>query len=347
MTYQFKRIAALILALLMMITPALAQTACIEGEIEADAAALSALLGLDESLLSALGGELSAAYNENGLHVRCESGMTLTVNLPADGTVLFSTDAMQQSGKAFMLPGLPKENPIDRVHAWFDQQGDETAYVNAVYSSLFTRALSIDLTGQMLSPVLGEVLAQYPFLPALLSLDAAAVTRLASSAQTDAVWGNITRFKGDAQQYPDLDLLLLTLHLPNLPYLYLWLRTDEFGSTFKFAMEESEVTDWAETLLVLEEGASDTGFLLSGFTLNFEDDEELNIYIEATLTTPDYTLTAECDYYLDYTGDYLWAVEMLVGNEELGDLMEMKIEATKADEEAEIPDMSALTAEML
>ena len=35
MTYQFKRIAALILALLMMITPALAQTACIEGEIEA------------------------------------------------------------------------------------------------------------------------------------------------------------------------------------------------------------------------------------------------------------------------------------------------------------------------
>jgi Pyruvate/2-oxoacid:ferredoxin oxidoreductase delta subunit len=113
------------------------------------------------------------------------------------------------------------------------------------------------------------------------------------------------------------------------------------------AMEESEVTDWAETLLVLEEGASDTGFLLSGFTLNFKDDEELNIYIEATLTTPEYALTMECDYYLDYTGDYLWAVEMLVGNEELGDLMEMKIEATKADEEAEIPDLSALTAEML
>lgn len=342
-----KQLLSLLAALLLTVSPALAQSVQIEGEITLDAAVLAQILPLDASFLDALNGSLTAQQTANGLHAAWEGGFTVTCNQLSDGSVLLSTDAMQSEGRALALPAQTQGNPIERIHAWLDQLDGEQTFANAVYSSLFTRALSVDLTGQMLSPILGEVLAQYPFLPGLLGLDAAAVTRLASSAQTDAVWGNITRYKGDAQQYPDLNLLVLSLHIPSLPHMYLWLRTDEFGSTLKFALEEKDVTDWDETLLVLEEGKSDTGFMISGFTLNFEDEDELNIYLEATLTTPAHALTIECDYYEDYTGDYLWAVELVANEATLGDVMELEIEATQADENADIPDLSGLNIETI
>ena len=188
-----------------------------------------------------------------------------------------------------------------------------------MYSSLFTRALSVDLTGDTLSPILQNLWTQFPLLSSALG---------ELPAQNGDVWGTLTRYKGDAQQYPDLSLLVLSLHVPTLPNIYVWLRNDEFGSTCKFAVEKAAVTDWDETLLTLEEGKSDTGFVVNAFTLNFEDDEEKNIYLEATLTTPAFALTAECDYYLDYTGDYLWAVELYAHEATLGDVAEIEIEAT-------------------
>lgn len=341
------RLAALLLSLLLMLTPALAQPAQIEGEIELNSDVLLQLFALDPALVSALNGELEAVLSAEGLHAQWESGMTFTAQLPGDGTLRFATNDMQQNNLSCVIPALPLSNPLHRIHTWMDQLDGEKSYANAVYSSLFTRALSVDLTGQMLSPILGEIVAQYPYLLSLLGLDNAAVTRLASSAQTGDVWGNITRYKGDAQQYPDLSLLVISLHLPALPHMYLWLRTDEFGSTIKFAMEEAAVTDWDETLLALEEGKSATGFIFSGFTLNFEDDEELNIYIEGTLTTADFALTMECNYYKDYTGDYLWAVEMEMSEAALGDVLEFEIEAEETTETVQIPDLSHLSTQML
>ncbi len=347
MTRLFTRFLSLLAALLLAVSPALAQSAQIEGEITLEAEALAQIFPLDVALLASLNGELTAQQTQSGLHAIWDSGFTASCNQLGDGSVLFATGDMQSAGRALMLPAQTQGNPLDRIHAWLDQLGDEQTFANAVYSSLFTRALSVDLTGQMLSPILGEVLAQYPFLPGLLGLDAAAVTRLASSAQTDAVWGNITRYKGDAQQYPDLALLVLSLHIPSLPHMYLWLRTDEFGSTIKFALEEKDVTDWDETLLALEERKSDTGFLINGFTLNFEDDEELNIYFEAAITTPAHALTVECDYYVDYTGDYLWAIELVASEATLGDILELEIEAAQTDDGAVIPDLSGLSIESI
>lgn len=347
MTRMLKLTVSLLIALMLTVSPVLAQSALIEGETELNSDVLSQLTSLDAGLVSSLSGEVTARQEAAGLHAQWDSGFAFTCNQLSDGTLLFATDEMRSAGRALSLPAPLQTNPLDRIHAWLDQQGNEQTYASAVYSSLFTRALSVDLTGQMLSPILGEVLAHCPFLPAVLGLDAAAVTRLASSAQTDAVWGNLTRYKGDEQQYPDLALLVLSLHLPGLPNMYLWLRTDEFGSTVKFAVEEKEVTDWDETLLALEEGTSDTGFLINAFTLIFEDDEEYNLYIEAKYTAPECILTVECDYYEDYTGDYLWAVELAAYEDTLGDVLELEIEATVPDDNADIPDLSGLNIETL
>lgn len=347
MTRLCKQFLSLLIVLLLTISPALAQSAQIDGEIEVNEAVLSQILPIDAALLSSISGDVTAQLDAAGLHAAWDNGFSVSCNARNDGTLLVATGDMQSAGRALALPMPTQGNPIARIQAWLDQLDGEKKVSNAVYSSLFTRALSVDLTGQMLSPILGEVLAQYPFLPGLLGLDAAAVTRLASSAQTDAVWGNITRYKGDEQQYPNLALLVLSLHIPSLPHVYLWLRTDEFGSTVKFAMEEKAVTDWDETLLMLEEGKSDTGFIINGFTLNFEDDKELNIYYEATLTTPAHALTVECDYYVDYTGEYLWAVELEASEAALGKLMEMEIEATALDGDIAIPDLSKLTIEAM
>ena len=335
MTSFVKQLLCLVLVLSLFAVPAPAQTALIDGEISIEPGLIDLLGG--HAAIEALNGDLTAYLTDSGLYAEWENGLELVANLLSDGSSLVALGSMLQSGEAFHLPALPAENPLDRVHAWFDAQlAGEKSYINAVYSSLFTRALPIDLTGKMLAPVLEEVLTQYPFLPALLELDSADAL-IASAAQTDSVWGTITRYKGDEQQYPDLSLIALTLHIPSLPSIYLWLRTDEFGSTVKFAVENAPVTDWDETLLTLEEGKSDTGFLISGFTLNFEDDEELNIYLEGTLTTAAFAVTAECDYYLDYTGEYLWEIELEAYEDTLGELIEIELEAEESNVVVQIP----------
>lgn len=337
-----KQLLPLLLVLLFAVSPALAQSAQIEGEIELDEALLAQIFPLDTALLASLKGDFSAQTDASGLHAKWENGFSISSNTQPDGTQLLAVGDMLTEGRAFHLPAQTLHDPLQRIHAWLDQQTGEKKSTSAVYSSLFTRALSINLTGRMLAPVLAEVINQYPFLTRLPGM---ADAEQLSTTQTDDVWGNITRYKGDEKQYPDLSLIVLSLHLPALPNLYLWLRTDEFGSTLKFAVEEKNVTDWDETLLVLEEGKSDTGFIIKGFTLTFEDEEELNLYYEATLTTPAHALTVECDYYLDRTHEYLWAVEMEAHEATLGDVMEVEMEATELGGDASIPDLHAFTVE--
>lgn len=309
----FKRMMALFCALLLLSCHALAQDVLVEGEIALESDVLAQLFSLDAEKIAALSGEITVEQTGDDFSAQWDNGFTVSGSKQEDGATLLSYD-----GGTIRLPAL-NGNPLNDVHAWLDQIGGEKTYANAVYSSLFTRALSVDLTGDTLSPILQDLWAQFPLLSSVLGN---------LPAQNSNVWGNLTRYKGDEQQYPDLSLLVLSLHVPSLPNIYVWLRSDEFGTTCKFAVEKAAVTDWDETLLTLEEGKSETGFIVNGFTLNFEDDEEKNIYIEATLITPACALTVECDYYLDYTGDYLWAIELYAHEEALGDVAEIEVEAT-------------------
>ena len=323
-----KKLLALMCALMLCIPAAFAQTVLVEGELT--------VTGYDT-----LTGEISALYNENGLVVEWDSGSKLEGQKLSDGSMLLTDDDMIVEGMGIVLPAVDLSAHLAKVNAFLDGAGEEITYENAVYSSLFTRALSVDLSSDIVAPVLTALLNQYPLLEKYVGADAAAVTALAA---TSAQWGNITRYKGDAMQYPDLSLIILSLHIPTLPNLYLWLRVDEFGSTFKIAREDSPVTDWEETVLALSEAQSETGFIVNGFTLNFEDDDELNIYLEATLITSMLNLTLECDYYIDYTGEYLWAIEAVAYEDTMGDLLEIEIEAVETDDEFTAPDLSALTA---
>lgn len=309
----FKRLTALICALLLLSCQALAQSVLVESEIALESDVLAQLFSLDAEKIASLSGAITAEQTGDSFSVQWDNGFTVSGSRQENGSTLLSYD-----GGTVLLPAL-SGNPLNGVHAWLDSIGSEKTYANAVYSSLFTRALSVDLTGDLLSPVLQNLWAQFPILSSVLG---------ELPAQSNDVWGNLTRYKGDAQQYPDLSLLVLSLHVPELPNIYVWLRSDEFGATCKFAVEKADVTDWDETLLALEEGRSDTGFIVNAFTLNFEDDEEKNIYLEGTLTTPAYALTVECDYYLDYTGDYLWAIELYAHEATLGDVAEIEVEAT-------------------
>ncbi|MBR5232420.1 MAG: hypothetical protein IKW00_09290 [Clostridia bacterium] len=325
---NFKKMLALLCALMLCIPAAFAQTVQVEGEI--------AVTGYDT-----LTGEITALYDENGLFAELSTGGSVMGQKLADGSMLLTDNDMSTAGMGFVMPAFDLSGSLQAVNAFLDGAGEEITYENAVYSSLFTRALSVDLSSDIVAPVLTALLKQYPILGKYVGADADAVAALAA---TSAQWGNITRYKGDAMQYPDLSLIILSLNIPSLPNLYLWLRVDEFGTTFKIAREEGTVTDWEETVLALTDAQSETGFIVNGFTLNFEDDEELNIYIEATLITTELEMTLECDYYVDYTGEYLWAVEAILYEATEGDLLELTIEAVETEEEFTAPDLSALNA---
>lgn len=309
----FKRLMALICALLLLSCQALAQDVLVEGEIALESDLLAQIFNIDAEKIASLSGEITVEQTGDDFTAQWDNGLIVTGRKQEDGATLLSYE-----GGTALLPALSADI-LTGIHAWLDGISGEKATESAVYSSLFTRALSVDLPDEMLSPILQNVWTQAPILSSVLG---------ELPAQNGTVWGNLTRYKGDEQQYPDLSLLVLSLHVPTLPNIYVWLRSDEFGSTCKFAVEKAAVTDWDETLLNLEEGKSETGFIVNGFTLNFEDDEEKNIYIEATLITPACTLTVECDYYLDYTGDYLWAIELYAHEEALGDVAEIEVEAT-------------------
>jgi len=329
MKITFKKLLALLCALMLCIPAAFAQTVLVEGEMT--------VTGNDN-----LTGAVSALYDENGLSAQWETGYTLEGQKLSDGSMLLATADMATAGKGVVFPAFDLSAKLNEVNAFLDGAGEEITYENAVYSSLFTRALSVDLPSDTVAPVLTALLKDYPVLAKYVGADADAVAALAA---TSAQWGNITRYKGDAMQYPDLSLIILSLHIPTLPNLYLWLRVDEFGTSFKIAREDGNVTDWEETVLALTEAQSETGFIVNGFTLNFEDDEELNIYLEATLVTANTSTTLECDYYVDYTGEYLWAIEAIAYEATLGDLLEIEIEAVETEDEFTAPDLSALAAE--
>ena len=309
-----KRFLSIVLILLMLCGSALGD-ARIEGEVIADTALVSQLLGdAAAALLEAFSGDVEVESGVSGA-AGTVGNEEIYVNF-AENAISFAMADMYARGEVVKVQ-LPAENPLDQINAWLDAQGPETVFSNAVYSSLFTRALSADLTSDMIAPALSL----------LLPADMAA----ALQAQPGTVWGRVTRYKADEKQYPDLSLLTVTLDIPGLPHVYVWLRSDEFGMSLKLGVETAEVIDWDETLLVLEEGGSETGFVVNAFTLVFEDKKERNDYLEVAITTHDARMVAECDFYLSYTQKYLWAVEMLFKEEELGDMIELELKAKTAE----------------
>lgn len=323
---MIKRLISCMMILMLFCTGASAQNALTEGELTLESEITSQVLG-DAlcALLQKFSGDITVENGENGFVAQL-GDYTLYGTQEENGLML-SLDGRQ----GVRLTGM-NADLSGMLSAWLDAQGPETAQTNAVYSSLFTRSVSADVTGDMLVPVLAPLVQQLSPVLSMLGVDAAALQQAVNSVQPGAVWGRIARYKGDAQQYPDLSLMTLTLSVPGLPHVYLWLRSDEFGTTLRLGVEKGEVLDWDETLLMLEEGGSETGFVVNGFTLLFDDDEELNTYIEATIVLPDAVLTLECDHYLSYTDDYLWSVDLLLKEAVLGDIATLWLEAVPTDD---------------
>jgi len=337
---MIKRLISAVLVLILLCSGALAQDTLIEGEFVLDEGKAAQMLGDTlANALMALEGDLTIENGEGGFYAQL--GENSVHGLAQEGRLLLTTDKLLEN-KQGMRVTIAGGNVFALLNAWLDAQGLEVAQSNAVYSSLFTRSVSVEVTVDMLSPVLVPWVEEMFPLLYLLGVNTAALQQTLDTVQPGAVWGQLTRYKGDEKQYPDLSLLTMTLNIPGMPHVYLWLRSDEFGTSLRLGVEAGEVLDWDETLLILEDGGSDTGFVVNAFTLLFEDDEELNTYIEAAVTIRDQRIVLECDHYLSYTEDYLWALELILREETRGEVAGLWLEAMPL-ECAQTADLTGLT----
>ena len=280
-----------------------------------------------------LDGDVRISSGENGFSMRI--GDVLVQGSAEKDVLTFATDELMNSGRYVRISQLPTDI-LGLVNCWLDAQGAETVQANTVHSSLFTRSVSADVTSDMLIPLISPALEQAAPLMNMLGVNTALLKQVTELAEPGMVWGRVTRYKGDERQYPDLSLLRITLDIPGMPHVYVWLRTDEFGSTLRVGAESSDVIDWDETLLAIEEGRSSTGFMVDAFTLVFEDDEELNTYYEAKLIMQDKVVLLECDHYLSYTDDYLWALDLVLTEETQGEIASLWLEAMPAEEAVQV-----------
>lgn len=236
---------------------------------------------------------------------------------------------------AIKIGALPGLEMMQAVSAWMDSQGEDTAFANAVYSSLFTSALEVNVDSHTLAAALKTALdstALGILLDADGALRAAADEMLSQPAQEACT---LSRYKADERQFPNTMMLVADVYAENLPNIYLSVKTDEFGMTLTFAVETAEVTDWDETIASLENGSS-TGYLVRAFTLKFDDEEELNVFAEVQIMLENAHYTIEWDEYTSHTGDYDWYVEALVSEETLGDMMELELETELSDENPQV-----------
>lgn len=315
-----KKLLACVLALMMLVSFALAEGRELTGEMtvmDTDYE-VSGLLGegcfsIDLGLCTAEG-----TVDENG-------AITLHTSTAGDAAI-----------KIGALPGLEM---MKAVSAWMDLQGEDAVLENAVYSSLFTSALEVSVDSHTLAAALKTALdstALGILLDADGALRAAADELLSQPAQAAC---SLSRYLADQRQYPDTMLLVADVFAENLPNIYLSVKTDEFGMTLTFAVETAEVTDWDETIAALEEGSS-TGYLVRAFTLKFDDEEELNVFAEVQIMLENAHYTIEWDEYTSHTGDYDWYVEALVCEETLGEIAELELETELSDEKPQV-DLSA------
>lgn len=234
-------------------------------------------------------------YGDNAFALTSEGAITLSLtgSVDADGRLAIVT----ADGALAALPRLDLTPALQGVN---ELLAATAVYETAQYSSLFTQAQAVELS----SHVVAEMLL--PFAALIPGVDAGALE--AALAAPEAGWATLARYQADPRQYPDTYLWQANVYAPELPAMYFELRADEYGQSFKAALSPAPVSDWDEVILSLEEGAVPGGVLVDGFTLIFDDPDEVNTYMEVRLVTPDASYLFEADHYA--YADGAWDAEV-------------------------------------
>ena len=253
--------------------------------------------------------ELNIQWGTDGFAIEREKGV-LAGRWQANGALLLTlSDEI-----SVLLPALPKiEGFSEKLTALLQ---DAPVYESARHSSLYIFAQQVELSGDAVCAFGLSLLDSIPEAAALAPL-----RQLLAQGGGSEPWATITRYLPDQRQYPNDQLLMFSLFAPGLPYIWLEIRTDEYGVNFRLAATQETVTDWDETILALEENNGESGLLLKGFTLEMADDEENNIYVEAELFAKGMDLHFETDVYISLDGAYDWYADAVLtdarSNEEL------------------------------
>ena len=253
--------------------------------------------------------ELNIQWGTDGFAIEREKGV-LAGRWQANGALLLTlSDEI-----SVLLPALPKiEGFSEKLTALLQ---DAPVYESARHSSLYIFAQQVELSGDAVCAFGLSLLDSIPEAAALAPL-----RQLLAQGGDSEPWATITRYLPDQRQYPNDQLLMFSLFAPGLPYIWLEIRTDEYGVNFRLAATQETVTDWDETILALEENNGESGLLLKGFTLEMADDEENNIYVEAELFAKGMDLHFETDVYISLDGAYDWYADAVLtdarSNEEL------------------------------
>ena len=192
---------------------------------------------------------------------------------------------------------------------------NEPTYEDAVYSSKYVLGQQIHLSAREVSAYLLALLGACP----LLDADGAIRAALPEQPSSTEVWATVTRYVADQRQYPNDSLLRLNLFAPVMPAVFAELRTDEFGSSFRFAWAQGRVTDWDETILAIEENSADGGILLKGFTMVDEGLADVNTYLEADLYMGGSHYLIMADLTADAANPSLWTADVEVLDLAAGD----------------------------
>ncbi len=312
-----KKLLCLFMTLLLLTTAALAEGHLVTGTLTNDEGENNLIIqwGTDGFTVQQQERTMTGRWQENG---------TLLLALSDEISVLIPT-LPKMEGFSEKLTTLLQNAPV---------------YESARHSSLYIYAQRAELSGDAVCKFGLSLLDGMPEIAALAPL-----RKLLELGGGSEPWATITRYLPDQRQYPNDQLLMFSLFAPGLPYMWLETRTDEYGVNFCLAVTQEKVTDWDETLLVLEETNGETGMLLKGFTLEMADNEENNIYMEAELFVKGMDLHFETDIYISLDGAYDWYADgMLTDVRSNEELYEISLESELVNEIIlpEIPDTQVI-----
>ena len=284
---MMKKPLCCLLALLMLLGTALADTSLITGEVVEIPNPGDVRLVLGD-------GAFEASFND----------LRLYGSVQPDGGLLIGTRET-----ALRLAPLPDAGLLGGLLARLDR---EPAYENSIYSSLFTHAQQIALSADEVCALVRAALDLCP----LLDRDGE-LRRAASASYGSEVWGAVTRYTAaDTSQYPNALALQVNIDSPVLPALWIeYYRTDTSGSNFKLAMSRQPVIDWDETLAAISEAdAGDTslGQMIDGFTIRDDSGSEVWIYVEADFRGFASAWHIETDIFQDSADASSWQASIAV-----------------------------------
>ena len=300
-----KKLLCVFLALMLLTSAALAEGHLITGTLTGEEG---------ES-------ELTIRWGTDGFTLEREDRM-LAGHWQADGGLLLALSEEM----SVLLPALPKVDGFSEKLTALLQ--DAPVYESARHSSLYIFAQQVELSADAVCEFGLSLLDSIPGAAVLAPL-----RQLLEQGGGSEPWVTVTRYLPDQRQYPNDQLLMFSLFAPGLPYIWLEIRTDEYGINFRLAATQETVTDWDETILALEDSNGEDGLLIKGFTLEMADDEENNVYVEAELLAKGLALHFETDIYLSLDGAYDWYADGILTDERSDtDLCTLSLESELVDE---------------